>query len=192
MKLKNLTVIALTGMVCMTACTSQPAVEGKWVGGAGKTVYLQQKADDQTRVVDSAVVAADGSFAFALPAGKIDVYELSAANEARKNLLLSDVPVVVTIETETETNEDSTTVDVLNILAEGDQPGCVRVDGRARSLFERKERVGRHGAHSFRCARTKSSSLSEGYIRYTRSISSAWPGLSVSSGSRHQVPGIRP
>ena len=35
MKLKNLTVIALTGMVCMTACTSQPAVEGKWVGGAG-------------------------------------------------------------------------------------------------------------------------------------------------------------
>lgn len=121
MKLKNLTVIALTGMVCMTACTSQPAVEGKWVGGAGKTVYLQQKADDQTRVVDSAVVAADGSFAFALPAGKIDVYELSAANEARKNLLLSDVPVVVTIETETETNEDSTTVDVLNILAEGDE-----------------------------------------------------------------------
>lgn len=121
MKLKNLTVIALTGMVCMTACTSQPAVEGKWVGGAGKTVYLQQKADDQTRVVDSAVVATDGSFAFALPAGKIDVYELSAANEARKNLLLSDVPVVVTIETETETNEDSTTVDVLNILAEGDE-----------------------------------------------------------------------
>ena len=121
MKLKNLTVIALTGMVCMTACTSQPAVEGKWVGGAGKTVYLQQKADDQTRVVDSAVVAADGSFAFALPAGKIDVYELSAANEARKNLLLSDVPVVVTIETETETNEDSTTVDVLSILAEGDE-----------------------------------------------------------------------
>lgn len=121
MKLKNLTVIALTGMVCMTACTSQPAVEGKWVGGAGKTVYLQQKADDQTRVVDSAVVATDGSFAFALPAGKIDVYELSAANEARKNLLLSDVPVVVTIETETETNEDSTTVDVLSILAEGDE-----------------------------------------------------------------------
>ena len=121
MKLKNLTVIALTGMVCMTACTSQPAVEGKWVGGAGKTVYLQQKADDQTRVVDSAVVAADGSFAFALPAGKIDVYELSAANEARKNLLLSDMLVVVTIETETETNEDSTTVDVLNILAEGDE-----------------------------------------------------------------------
>lgn len=121
MKLKNLTVIALTGMVCMTACTSQPAVEGKWVGGAGKTVYLQQKADDQTRVVDSAVVAADGSFAFALPAGKIDVYELNAANEARKNLLLSDVPVVVTIETETETNEDSTTVDVLNILATGDE-----------------------------------------------------------------------
>ena len=62
MKLKNLTAIALTGMVCLSACTPQYTVEGKWAEGVGKTVYLQKKVNDETPVTDSVVVAADGSF----------------------------------------------------------------------------------------------------------------------------------
>ena len=116
MKLKNLTAIALTGMVCLSACTPQYTVEGKWADGAGKTVYLQKKVNDETPVIDSVVVAADGSFSFTLPAG-VDVYELNAAKEAKKEILVSEIPVVVTIATELRTAKDSSTYETLSIGA---------------------------------------------------------------------------
>ena len=120
MKLKNLTAIALTGMVCLSACTPQSTVEGKWADGAGKTVYLQKKVNDETPVIDSVVVAADGSFSFTLPAG-VDVYELNAAKEAKKEILVSEIPVVVTIATELRTAKDSSTYETLSIEAVGDE-----------------------------------------------------------------------
>ncbi len=120
MKLKNLTAIALTGMVCLSACTPQYTVEGKWADGAGKTVYLQKKVNDETPVIDSVVVAADGSFSFTLPAG-VDVYELNAAKEAKKEILVSEIPVVVTIATELRTAKDSSTYETLSIEAVGDE-----------------------------------------------------------------------
>lgn len=121
MKLKNLTTIALTGMVCLSACTPKHTVEGKWADGAGKTVYLQKKVNDENKSVDSVVVSADGSFSFTLPAGIVDVYELSAAKEAKKDILVSDVPVVVTIATELRTAKDSSTYEALSIKAAGDE-----------------------------------------------------------------------
>lgn len=120
MKLKNLTAIALTGMVCLSACTPQYTVEGKWAEGVGKTVYLQKKVNDETPVTDSVVVAADGSFSFTLPAG-VDVYELNAAKEAKKEILVSEIPVVVTIATELRTAKDSSTYETLSIEAVGDE-----------------------------------------------------------------------
>ena len=120
MKLKNLTAIALTGMVCLSACTPQYTVEGKCADGAGKTVYLQKKVNDETPVIDSVVVAADGSFSFTLPAG-VDVYELNAAKEAKKEILVSEIPVVVTIATELRTAKDSSTYETLSIEAVGDE-----------------------------------------------------------------------
>ena len=120
MKLKYLTAIALTGMVCLSACKPQYTVEGKWADGAGKTVYLQKKVNDETPVIDSVVVAADGSFSFTLPAG-VDVYELNAAKEAKKEILVSEIPVVVTIATELRTAKDSSTYETLSIEAVGDE-----------------------------------------------------------------------
>lgn len=121
MKMKNLTAIALTGMVCLSACTPKYTVEGKWADGAGKTVYLQKKVNDENKSADSVVVAADGSFSFTLPTGIVDVYELSAAKEAKKDILVSDVPVVVTIESELRTAKDSSTYEALSIKAVGDE-----------------------------------------------------------------------
>ncbi len=121
MKLKNLTAIALTGMVCLSACTPKHTVEGKWADGAGKTVYLQKKVNDENKSVDSVVVSADGSFSFTLPAGIVDVYELSAAKEAKKDILVSEIPVVVTIATELRTAKDSSTYEALSIKAAGDE-----------------------------------------------------------------------
>lgn len=121
MKLRNLTAIALTGMVCLSACTPKYTVEGQWADGAGKTVYLQKKVNDETPVIDSVVVAADGSFSFTLPAGIVDVYELSAAKDAKKDILVSDVPVVVTIGSELRTAKDSSTYEALSIKAVGDE-----------------------------------------------------------------------
>ena len=121
MKLKNLTAIALTGMVCLSACTPKYTVEGKWADGAGKTVYLQKKVNDENKSVDSVVVSADGSFSFTLPAGIVDVYELSAAKEAKKDILVSEIPVVVTIATELRTAKDSSTYEALSIKAAGDE-----------------------------------------------------------------------
>src|SRR5947208_14888165 len=47
-------------------------------------------------------------------------------------------------------------------------------------------------SHSSRCCATNSSSFKCGYARYTRSISSRWPGLRDSFGSRHQRPSSKP
>ena len=83
-------------------------------------MYLQKKVNDETPVIDSVVVAADGSFSFTLPAG-VDVYELNAAKEAKKEILVSEIPVVVTIATELRTAKDSSTYETLSIEAVGDE-----------------------------------------------------------------------
>src|SRR5580704_17886494 len=49
-----------------------------------------------------------------------------------------------------------------------------------------------HASHFSRLAATKSSSLKSACALQTRSISSIWPGLRPSAGSRHQMPAINP
>ena len=70
---------------------------------------------------------------------------------------------------------------------------------RMRGIFQPSSRVaakrrieGRYASQRSRFAATKSSSARSGWAARTRSISSAWPGLSVSAGSRHQMPSSRP
>ncbi len=120
MKLTNLTAVAFIGVLSLSACTEKYVVDGTWKEGAGKTVYLQKKVEKEAQVIDSTVVAADGSFSFSL-ANKVDLYEVNAANEAKKVILVSDVPVSVTIAMETRTAKDSTVQEVLAIKAEGDE-----------------------------------------------------------------------
>ena len=120
MKLTNLTTVAIVGAMCLSACTEKYVVDGTWKEGAGKTVYLQKKVEKEAQVIDSTVVAADGSFSFSL-ANKVDLYEVNAANEAKKSILVSDVPVNVTITSETRIAKDSTTYEVLVITADGDE-----------------------------------------------------------------------
>ena len=121
MKLKNLTAITLTSVICLSACTPKYTIDGTWKDGAGKTVYLQKKVEKETQLLDSTVVAADGTFSFSLT-NKVDLYEVNAANEAKKSVLVSEIPVNVTIASEMRTNKaDSTTYEALAITATGDE-----------------------------------------------------------------------
>lgn len=120
MKLTNLTAITLTSVICLSACTPKYTIDGTWKDGVGKTVYLQKKVEKETQLLDSTVVAADGTFSFSLT-NKVDLYELNAANEAKKAILVSEVPVNVTIANETRTKKDSTTYEGLAITAVGDE-----------------------------------------------------------------------
>lgn len=119
MKVTNLTAVAFIGVLCFSACTEKYAIDGTWKDGAGKTVYLQKKIDKDSQVIDSTTVAADGTFSFSL-ANKVDLYEVNAANEAKKTVLVSEVPVTLTIAMENRTKKDST-YEALTIVAAGDE-----------------------------------------------------------------------
>ncbi len=120
MKTNNCLLAALT-VLALASCSQPHQVEGTWKEGVGKTVYLQPKTDnaDDAAPTDSVVVAADGTFSFD-KGGVVGAYILTADGQ-NKGLLLSEVPVTVTIAPETRLDRDSNEYVSTAIVAEGDE-----------------------------------------------------------------------
>ncbi len=119
MKAYKIYTLILGLSLSIVSCTQTYKIEGTWSDGAGEIIYLQQ-GDPKNKVnVDSIVVSPDGAFVFETKP-EIAVYTvMPASGKNGKDVLVSEVPVHVTIQTVVRTRTDSTTYTSLDVDAGG-------------------------------------------------------------------------
>lgn len=119
MRIVKFVSIVIGSSLLALSCTQSYKIEGNWSEGAGKIVYLQQGPDKEKTNIDSVVVSPDGNFEFDVKA-EVAVYTIKPEVVDRgTDVMVSEVPVMVSVEKEIRTKKDSTTYEMTRVSATG-------------------------------------------------------------------------